>query len=320
VSPPFEVTQPTRNRLAQIERLLGRYEGLHSPKPLPRLRRSQQVQTIHDSLAIEGNTLSLEQATTVIEGRRVAAPERDIREMRNAHAVYERLTDWKPFSAAAFLKAHGLLMKGLLDSAGRWRSTGVGIAKGEEITHVAPPADRVNGLMRDLLKFAKTDPNPMIVRSAVVHYEIEFIHPFEDGNGRMGRLWHTLLLHHYHPAFEFVPVESVIRERQSEYYDVLGACDRAGNSTAFVDFGVTAVEAALRRFLEGLQAAPVDQSHRLQIAIRHFEKAEFRRKDYLALFPNLSNATASRDLRAGVETGLFRKRGEKALTRYQAGQ
>lgn len=202
--------------IGRIERLLGRYEGLHSPRPLPRLRRSCRVRTIRDSLAIEGNTLSLEQATTVLEGKRIAAPVRDILELKNANGVYERLPSWNPFSVADFRKAHGSLLHGLIDSAGRWRSSGVGIAKGEQIAHVAPPAERVNGLMRDLLKFARSDSHPLLARAAVIHYEIEFIHPFEDGNGRMGRLWHTLLLYHYHPAFEFVPIESLIRERQQE--------------------------------------------------------------------------------------------------------
>ena len=317
MKPPFEISDQTFESISRIERLLGRYEGLHSPRPLPRLRRSHRVRTIHDSLAIEGNTLSLAQATTVLEGKRIAAPSRDIQELKNANKAYERLSSWKPYSVSDFLKAHAVLLDGLLDSAGGWRSGSVGIARGDQITHVAPPADRVNGLMQDLLKFARSDTHPMLVRSAVVHYEIEFIHPFENGNGRMGRLWHTLLLRHYHPAFEFVPVESVIRERQQEYYDVLGACDQAGNSTAFIDFGISAVEAALQRFLDNLQVEPITQSHRLKIAAQRFAKREFTRKDYLALFPNLSTATASRDLRKGIEVGQFLKQGEKALTRYR---
>ena len=317
VRPPFEVGEKTLRCISRVERLLGRYEGLHSPRPLPRLRRSDRVRTIRDSLAIEGNTLTLEQATTVLEGKRVAAPARDILELQNANAAYEALPDLIPHRVKDILQAHRVLMKGLIHSAGRWRSCGVGIAKGDQIAHVAPPAERVNGLMNDLLKFARDDSVHVLVRSAVVHYEIEFIHPFDDGNGRIGRLWHTLLLYRYHPVFEFVPVESLIRERQTDYYAVLGACDRAGNSSAFIEFGSAIVEEALGRFLENLRAEPSSASHRIEIAASRFGAREFSRKDYAVHFPNLSTATASRDLRLGAETGRLIKSGEKALTRYK---
>ena len=315
--PPFEIGEETLQCIGRVERLLGRYEGLQSPRPLPTLRRSNRVRTIRDSLAIEGNTLTLEQATTVLEGKHVAAPARDILELQNASAVYESLPELIPHRLKDILRAHRILMKGLIPSAGRWRAGGVGIAKGDQIAHLAPPADRVNGLMKDLLRFARIDSTPMLVRSSVVHYEIEFIHPFADGNGRIGRLWHTLMLYRYHPAFEFVPIESLIREKQSDYYAVLGACDRAGNSTAFVEFGAALVEEALRRFLGNLKAEPSTPSHRIEIAAARFGAQEFSRKDYAAVFPTLSTATASRDLRHGFEIGRLVRRGQKALTRYQ---
>lgn len=317
MKPPFEISDQTLELIGQIERLLGRYEGLHSPRPLPRLRRSHRVRTIHDSLAIEGNTLTLEQATTVLEGRRVAAPARDILELQNANEAYEALPEWSPYRLKDLLVAHRTLMKGLIPSAGRWRSGGVGITKGGEIAHLAPPADRVNGLMKDLLKFARDESVPMLVRSAVVHYEMEFIHPFDDGNGRTGRLWHTLLLLQYHAAFEFVPMESLIRERQEDYYGVLAACDKAGSSTAFVEFGAAVVEEALKRFLGDLRPEPSTASHRIEIAAGHLAGREFSRKDYAAIFPSLSTATASRDLRHGVDSGRLERSGEIALTRYR---
>ena len=315
--PPFEISDKVHRLIGRIERLLGRYEGLQSPRPLPRLRRSQRVRTIRDSLAIEGNTLSLDQATTVLEGKRVAAPARDILELQNASVAYDRLPDWKPYSIRDFRKAHRTLLFGLIPSAGRWRAGGVGVAKGEKIAHIAPPADRVNGLIKDLLRFSRDKSIPMLVRAAVVHYEIEFIHSFEDGNGRMGRLWHTLMLYTYHPAFEFVPLESIIRERQKDYYAVLGNCDQIGTSTAFVEFGAVVVEEALRRFMENLKTEPVTSSQRIETAARHFGQQDFSRKDYAVLFPKLSTATASRDLRKGVEISRLLRTGEKALTRYR---
>ncbi len=315
--PPFEISDESQRLIGRVERLLGRYEGLQSPRPVPRLRRSHRVRTIKDSLAIEGNTLSLDQAMTVLEGKRVVAPARDILELQNANAAYNRLSEWNPYSLKDFCRAHRVLMQGLVTSAGRWRAGGVGIAKGDQIAHVAPPADRVHGLVKSLLKFARDDSVALLVRAAVVHYEIEFIHPFEDGNGRLGRLWHTLMLYQYHHAFEYVPLESLIRERQKEYYAALGASDRAGNSTAFVEFGLTIVEEALRRFLETLRAEATTPSHRIKIAARHFGGRDFSRKDYGALFPNLSTSTASRDLRHGVEIGQLLRSGDKALTRYR---
>lgn len=316
MDPPYEITEAAHQMIGRVERLLGRYEGLQSPRPVPRLRRSNRIRTLCDTLAIEGNTLSIEQATTILEGRRVIAPSEDILELKNANATYEALAELNPFFLKDILGAHKTMMKGLISSAGRWRKGGVGIARGDEIAHVAPPADRVNGLMKDLLAFARRSSGSMLVTSAVVHYEMEFIHPFEDGNGRMGRLWHTLLLCQHHPVFEFVPLESLVRERQCDYYEVLSACDRVGNSTAFVEFAVSLVEEALVRFLANLKAEPSTPNHRLELAAQSLRAGDFSRKDYQRLFPNLSTATASRDLRHGVDVGRLVKTGEKALTRY----
>lgn len=317
VRPPYEITDKTHRVIGRVERLLGRYEGLHSPRPVARLRRSSRIRTLCDTLAIEGNTLTEEQATTILEGKRVIAPSQDILELRNANAVYDALPDLNPFLLKDVLSGHRVMMKGLIPSAGRWRKSGVGIARGNEIAHVAPPADRVNGLMKDLFAYARRSTDAILVTSAVVHYELEFIHPFEDGNGRMGRLWHTLLLYRYHSVFEFVPLESLVREHQQRYYEVLSACDRMGTSTAFIEFAVMLVEEALRRFLSNLKGEPSTPAHRLELAAGSLRARQFSRKDYQELYPNLSPATASRDLRAGVESGLLRKTGERALTRYR---
>ncbi|MEW5854441.1 MAG: Fic family protein [Myxococcota bacterium] len=317
VRPPFEVTERSRGLLLVLERLLGRYEGMHQPRPAPRLRRSLRVKTVHGSVAIEGNTLTEDQVTAVLEGRRVVAPRRDIVEVQNALKAYERLPEWAPTSTDHLLAAHSALMTGLLESAGHWRRGGVGVMKGKQIAHIAPPAKRVPGLVAELLAYLERDiANHPAVLAAVIHHELEFIHPFDDGNGRIGRLWHTLILSRYHPLFAFVPVESVIRERQSAYYDALEASDRAGSSTVFIEFALEATCDAVEKTLGAVSRGPVTPEQRLDVAAEQLGTRLFSRKEYQALFPGLSTATASRDLRQGVDAQRLRRTGDKALARY----
>lgn len=317
MKPPFEITPLCVRLLSDIERLLGRHEGLHQPRPAPLLCKSLRVKTVQGSVAIEGNTLSEEQVSAILDGKRVIGPRREIIEVQNALAAYDRLSDWNPAKSADLLKAHGVLMAGLLDSAGRWRRRGVGVMQGDQVVHVAPPADRVAFLVKELLDFAAADTESHpIALAAVVHYELEFIHPFADGNGRIGRLWHTLMLSLYHPLFLHVPIESIIRERQAEYYSVLGQCNAVGRSTAFVEFGLAATRDALELTLSQISPEPVIGTHRLETARDHFGEQPFSRKDYLALFPKLSTATASRDLKQAVDGKLLTKTGDKSQSRY----
>jgi Fic family protein len=283
----------------------------------PLLRRSLRVRTIQASLEIEGNTLTEDQVTAMLEGKRVAAPERDLREVRNAIACYDKLPKWKPGSLSHLLAAHKLMMAGLVKRPGAWRRKGVGIAKGSKITHVAPPSGRVPGLMNELLAWVKQEAEvPAPIRAAVFHYEMEFIHPFEDGNGRMGRLWHRCILYHYHPVFAQAPVESAIRDRQADYYTVLAKCDNAGTSTAFVEF-------ALEMTLEALAAVStvpqvrMTSTERVTDAQRLFGKATFSRGDYLRHFPGISPATSSRDLQKAVSDKILMREGDKATARYR---
>lgn len=316
--PPFEITATGVAQLARIERLLGRYEGTHQPRPSVLLRKELRVRTVQGSVAIEGNTLTEDQISAVFDGKRVLGPRREILEVRNALAAYDKMLDWRPENAAHLLAAHGVLMHGLLDEPGKWRRKGVGILRGDEVIHVAPPAKLVAGLVQELLRFyvddQKTHP---LAKAAVVHCELEFIHPFEDGNGRIGRLWHSLIAARYHPLFQYVPIESVIRDRQAEYYEVLNVSNQAGHSTAFVEFALAATYTALESTLKDLAPIITTAEHRLANARDHFGNNDFTRKDYLKLFPNLSSATASRDLKAAVDGGDLRREGEKARARYR---
>ena len=315
--PPFDITPEILSLVAEVERMLGRMEG-RMQYISPMLRRAHRIRSVQASTAIEGNVLTEKQVTAVLEGRRVAGPARDILEVQNALAAYEQLTAWKPESPQSFLKAHRLMMTGLTADTGRWRSGGVGIMQGRKLVHLAPPAANVPTLMASLLSWLKQDrtTHPAI-KAAVCHYEIEFIHPFSDGNGRMGRLWHTLILARSHEAFAGVPLESIIRQRQKEYYASLAASDAAGRATPFVTFAMQALAAALRESSSTTRSGPVTAAHRLEFAARHFGKDAFSRRDYLRLFPTLSSATASRDLAAAVAQKRLRKSGDKALTSYR---
>lgn len=243
--PPHAITPAILSLVAEIAVEVGRLAALAGPGPVPRLRPENRIRSVHASLAIENNTLSLDQVTAVLAGKRVLGPAREIREVENAFAAYEAMASWTPSSSKDLLAAHRLMLAGLVPDAGKFRTRSVGITQGQKIVHLAPPADRVPGLMKDLLGWLKrTDDHPLIA-SCVFHYELEFIHPFADGNGRMGRLWQTLVLSRWNPLFAYLPVESVIRDQQAAYYQVLATCDKAGNSTAFIEFLLTAIRAAL---------------------------------------------------------------------------
>lgn len=245
-SPPYTITPAILSRVAETAGEVGRLGALGGLPNVPKLRRDNRIRSIQASLAIENNTLTLDQVTAVLAGRRVLGPAREIQEVKNAFAAYEAMAGWNPASAKDLLAAHRLMLQGLGDDAGKFRTRAVGIAQGKQLIHLAPPAGRVPGLMKDLLGWLKrTDAHPLIA-GCVFHYELEFIHPFADGNGRLGRLWQTLILSRWNPLCAFLPVESVIRDQQANYYKVLGACDKAGNSTAFIEFLLAALLTALR--------------------------------------------------------------------------
>ncbi len=316
MKPPFTLTPNILNNLGRIERLIGRIESLNQPTPQPFLRKSNRVRTVQGNLAIEGNTLSLEQVTALIDGKTVIGKKNDIKEVVNAIEAYDSLTDFNPFAMRDILKAHKTMMAGLINTAGKWRDTNVGVIKGTAIAHVAPKADRVPHLMNELFAFTKNKETHLLICGCVFHYELEFIHPFEDGNGRIGRFWHSLLLYKYHPVFEFIPVESLIRDHQKEYYSALEKSDRSGDSSVFIEFCLSMIYQALSSFLDDLQPAPLTMERRLEIAVKHFGISIFSRKDYLKLFKTISSATASRDLKYGTEKKVLSKQGEKAKTSY----
>lgn len=243
--PTHTITPTILNLVAEISELIGRYTILAEQNLTPRLRRENRIRTIQASLAIENNTLTLEQVTAVIDGKRVLGLPREIQEVRNAFAAYEAMENWLPAAEADLLSAHALLMAALVDQAGEYRSGGVGIFRGEQLVHMAPPAGRVPYLMADLLAWLKSADAHPLVASCLFHYELEFIHPFTDGNGRMGRLWQTLILRQWKPLLAYLPVETVIRQRQEDYYRVLAEADAVAEATPFIEFMLQALRDAL---------------------------------------------------------------------------
>lgn len=240
-TPPFSVTETIINHVAEISEKVGSITAWQHMSINPRLRRDSRIRTIHGTLAIENNTLSLSQVTDVINGKRVLGAPEEIREVKNTYEAYERLLSFDPYSIDDLLKGHAILMDGLVKETGRFRSGGVGVFKGSQVIHMAPPADIVPEHIGNLMAWVKhTDVHPLI-KSCVFHYEFEFIHPFADGNGRMGRMWNTLLLYRWKPVFAWIPVEAIIRERQSEYYEALSAADQAADATPFIEFLLRAI-------------------------------------------------------------------------------
>ena len=254
--PPFVATHDILTLVVAIGELVGRLEASLPPERQLLLRRANRLRTIQGSLAIEGNTLSLDQVTAVVEGKRVLGSAREVQEVRGAVAAYERLGDWDPTNREHLLEAHGVLMAGLVDRPGHFRATPAGIQRGEELVHVAPPAGQVRALMNDLLAWlAATEDHPLIA-ACVFHYEFEFIHPFVDGNGRLGRLWQTLILSRWKQLFALVPVESLIRDQQPGYYAALNEANRAGASTPFIAFMLQVFHSALAELAGTPQVAP----------------------------------------------------------------
>ena len=253
--PPYSITPDMLSRIEQIGEAIGQAEAAGVSQDL-RLRRLNRIRTIQGSLAIEGNILSEEQVSTILDGKPVVAPLRDIQEARNAIKAYDQYEQWNPSSEVDLLTGHAILMTGLVDAPGRYRGGDVAVMGHERVHHVGPPAERVPQLMADLLaRLGGTREHPLIA-SSVFHYEFEFIHPFEDGNGRMGRLWQTLILTRWKPLFAQVPVESLVRARQGDYYQAIRQSSAEGESTAFIAFMLDAILAAVRTPQEAPHVTP----------------------------------------------------------------
>lgn len=244
--PPFEITNEMIDYVAEIAELVGKLNVTNQLSSNPTLRRINRIRTIHGSLAIEQNALSLAQVTAVLNGKHVLAPPKDIAEVKNAYEIYERLDELDPYSVDDLLTAHSIMTRGLVEESGMFRTRPVGVVDSEgHVLHFGTLPQYVPDLVMELLDWVKVCQVHMLIRSCVFHYELELIHPFADGNGRVGRLWHTLLLSKWNPVFSWLPIESIIHDRQQEYYDAINISNDMRESTTFIGFMLSAIKTSL---------------------------------------------------------------------------
>tara|TARA_B110000285_G_scaffold156874_1_gene175025 strand:+ start:11 stop:1024 length:1014 start_codon:yes stop_codon:yes gene_type:complete len=314
MKPPYDITPKILKLIASISEKLGEVNANFLNKPSPQLRKQNKIKTIHSSLKIEGNTLTEEQITALLDKKRVIGPKKDVQEVLNAIDVYDNIANYNPVEEKSFLMAHKNLMTNLISGAGKYRKQGVGIVKGSKVEHLAPPFENVPYLMKDLFRYLNEPDEIELIKSCVFHYEMEFIHPFLDGNGRMGRLWQTLILKDKDPVFEFIPFETLISKNQERYYKALSDSDKLGMSTSFIEYMLEVIDSSINELLN-FNNRTLTEKDRLEY-FSSLNKSEFSRKDYMNIFKDISSATASRDLKKGVDINLFQKMGEKNKTKY----
>lgn len=313
---PFQLNTRIANALAAVAEAVGKLSAVALQKPSPMLRRKNRIQTIQASLAIEGNALTFEQVTALLDKKRVIGPQQDILEVQNAIETYRQIGTFDPFSLTSFLAAHRRLMQGLVAAPGHLRKGPIGVVRPDDIFHEALVWRKVEPMMQDLFNYLEKNEDHVVIKSCRFHYQLEYIHPFMDGNGRMGRLWQARILMQYHPVFEFFPVEHLIRRNQALYYRHLAKADGAADCTEFIAFILEQINASLGQLLADTRSVTLTASDRLEFARSIFKKTAFSRKDYQVHLKSISNATASRDLQHGVAIGWLQKTGDKRTTTY----
>lgn len=307
--PPFEINERIMADVIEIAELVGRVSVTDKISMNPTLRRTNRIQTIYSSLAIEQNTLDIEQVTAVLSGKRVIAPPKDIAEVQNAYEIYDNMDKLNPYSIDDILKAHSVMERGLLNEAGEFRSRPVGVADSEgNILHFGTLPQYVPKLVQELLEWTEKSEIHLLIKSCVFHYEFELIHPFADGNGRMGRLWHTLLLSKWNPIFAWLPIESIIHDNQSEYYNAINVSNNNGNSTVFIEFMLSVIKQALQ---ESINDKPKNISSKSDLRWNkindYLETHEYILNSDVQKLLGVSSATATRILVGFMKDGKLKR-------------
>lgn len=307
--PPFEINERIMADVIEIAELVGRVSVTDKISMNPTLRRTNRIQTIYSSLAIEQNTLDIEQVTAILSGKRVIAPPKDIAEVQNAYEIYDNMDKLNPYSIDDLLKAHSVMERGLLNEAGEFRSRPVGVADSEgNILHFGTLPQYVPKLVQELLEWTEKSEIHLLIKSCVFHYEFELIHPFADGNGRMGRLWHTLLLSKWNPIFAWLPIESIIHDNQSEYYNAINVSNNNGNSTVFIEFMLSVIKQALQ---ESINDKPKNISSKSDLRWNkindYLETHEYILNSDVQKLLGVSSATATRILVGFMKDGKLKR-------------
>ena len=307
--PPYEINERIMADVIEIAELVGRVSVTDKISMNPTLRRTNRIQTIYSSLAIEQNTLDIEQVTAVLSGKRVIAPPKDIAEVQNAYEIYDNMDKLNPYSIDDLLKAHSVMERGLLNEAGEFRSRPVGVADSEgNILHFGTLPQYVPKLVQELLEWTEKSEIHLLIKSCVFHYEFELIHPFADGNGRMGRLWHTLLLSKWNPIFAWLPIESIIHDNQSEYYNAINVSNNNGNSTVFIEFMLSVIKQALQ---ESINDKPKNISSKSDLRWNkindYLETHEYILNSDVQKLLGVSSATATRILVGFMKDGKLKR-------------
>lgn len=249
--PPYSITDSMLKLISDISEKVGKLQGYHTLRTHPELRRSNRIRSIHSSLAIEANSLSVSEVRDVIDGKPVLGSREEIKEVQNAYLAYGEIQAINPFSIECLMRVHGIMTNELVAESGKFRSGEEGVFDGDRCIFMAPPAKFVPGQMKDLFDWMNREKNNIhpLIMSSIFHYEFVFIHPFADGNGRMARLWQTVLLYGWRDLFQYVPLESQIKNFQNEYYDVIARCHKNGNSDEFIMFMLERIDDVLGEVL-----------------------------------------------------------------------
>ena len=319
--PPFKITSKIIDYISRISEKIGEINSLENSPHQVKLRKENRIKTIHSSLAIENNSLTIEQITAIIDGKRVLGSPNEIQEVKNAIQAYELLLTLNPYDEKDLLKAHSLMMQDLVSNNGKYRNEGVGIFDGNQVVHLAPPADRVPFLMADLFNWLKTSDVHPLIKSCVFHYEFEFIHPFQDGNGRMGRLWQTVILKEWKEVFAWIPVESLIKENQSEYYNALNSSDKEADSSSFIEFMLSLLLKTIEEIIETEKKVTAKISVKVTVnqqkILDVIKENPFVTQEELAQIIGLSRKSIIQNMKKLQENGLLKRIGADKNGRWE---